>query len=204
MCRSMNVTRASPDDNTRCARHATQGLLGEPVNYSTAGAPQTVPPAAPRATTATPGHARRSRFAIRNNRAHPGSSLGADAMRFCGHRREAVRHQVPFCTPPKTVRAPVLSGRRTDDESRLPSSTITKAMPDADTHEKLAPFRRLVARFSLSETAKYTKLALGLWIGFAIPSVLGFPDAALSLAGSAMFTLALESSISAARSYFFK
>jgi hypothetical protein len=125
-------------------------------------------------------------------------------MRFCGHRREAVRHQVPFCTPPKTVRAPVLSGRRTDDESRLPSSTITKAMPDADTHEKLAPFRRLVARFSLSETAKYTKLALGLWIGFAIPSVLGFPDAALSLAGSAMFTLALESSISAARSYFHK
>jgi hypothetical protein len=64
-------------------------------------------------------------------------------------------------------------------------------MPNAYTHKPLAPFRRAVARLSLSETAKYTELALGLWIGFAIPSVLGFPDAAVSLAGSAMLTLAL-------------
>jgi hypothetical protein len=34
--------------------------------------------------------------------------------------------------------------------------------------------------------------------------VLGFPDAAVSLAGSAMLTLALGSSISAATSYFYK
>jgi hypothetical protein len=71
-------------------------------------------------------------------------------------------------------------------------------------HKPLTPFRRALARFSLSETAKYTKLALGLWIGFAIPSLLGYPDAAVSLAGSAMLTLALGSSISAARSYFHK
>lgn len=97
----------------------------------------------------------------------------------------------------------MLSGRRAD-ERRLPSSTITKAMPNAYAHKPLTPFRRAVARFSLSETAKYTKLAMGLWIGFAIPSVLGFRDAAVSLAGSAMLTLALGSSISAARSYFYK
>ena len=77
-------------------------------------------------------------------------------------------------------------------------------MPNAYTHKPLTPFRRALARFSLSETAKYTKLTLGLWIGFAIPSVLGYPDAAVSLAGSAMLTLALGSSISAARSYFYK
>jgi uncharacterized membrane protein YgaE (UPF0421/DUF939 family) len=71
-------------------------------------------------------------------------------------------------------------------------------------HKPLTPFRRAVARFSLSEPAKYTKLALGLWIGFAIPSLLGFSEAAVSLAGSAMLTLALGSSISAARSYFQK
>jgi hypothetical protein len=64
--------------------------------------------------------------------------------------------------------------------------------------------RRAIARFSLSEPAKYTKLTLGLWIGFFIPSLLGYPDAAVSLAGSAMLTLALGSSISAARSYFYK
>ncbi|MFL9962277.1 hypothetical protein PQR02_14490 [Paraburkholderia sediminicola] len=64
-------------------------------------------------------------------------------------------------------------------------------MPNAYTHQPLTPFRRALARFSLSETAKYTKLTLGLWIGFAIPSVLGYPDAAVSLAGSAMLTLAL-------------
>ncbi|ANB72174.1 hypothetical protein AYM40_07190 [Paraburkholderia phytofirmans OLGA172] len=68
----------------------------------------------------------------------------------------------------------------------------------------LTPFRRAIARFSLSETAKYAKLTLGLWIGFAIPSYFGYPDAAVSLAGSAMLTLALGSSISAARSYFYK
>src|SRR6202035_2080162 len=45
---------------------------------------------------------------------------------------------------------------------------------------------------------------LGLWIGFAIPSYFGYPDAAVSLAGSAMLTLAIGSSISAARSYFYK
>lgn len=71
-------------------------------------------------------------------------------------------------------------------------------------HKPLTPFRRALARFSLSETAKYTKLTLGLWIGFAIPSLLGYPDAAVALAGSAMLTLALGSSISAARSYFYK
>jgi uncharacterized membrane protein YgaE (UPF0421/DUF939 family) len=71
-------------------------------------------------------------------------------------------------------------------------------------HKPLTPFHRALARFSLSETAKYTKLTLGLWIGFAIPTLLGFPDAAVPLAGSAMLTLALGSSISAARSYFYK
>jgi hypothetical protein len=71
-------------------------------------------------------------------------------------------------------------------------------------HKPLTPFRRAFARFSLSEPAKYAKLTLGLWIGFFIPSLLGYPDAAVSLAGSAMLTLALGSSISAARSYFYK
>ena len=77
-------------------------------------------------------------------------------------------------------------------------------MSNVYNHKPLTPFRRALARFSLSETAKYTKLTLGLWIGFAIPSLLGYPDAAVSLAGSAMLTLALGSSISAARSYFYK
>jgi uncharacterized membrane protein YgaE (UPF0421/DUF939 family) len=71
-------------------------------------------------------------------------------------------------------------------------------------HKPLTPFRRALARFSLSETAKYAKLTLGLWIGFGIPSLLGYPDAAVPLAGSTMLTLALGSSISAARSYFYK
>ncbi|MDB5990811.1 MAG: hypothetical protein JWQ10_2214 [Herbaspirillum sp.] len=69
-------------------------------------------------------------------------------------------------------------------------------------HKPVTPSRRAIARFSLSETAQYAKLTLGLWIGFAIPSYLGYPDAAVSLASSAMLTLALGSSISAARSYF--
>lgn len=77
-------------------------------------------------------------------------------------------------------------------------------MSNVYNHKPLTPFRRAIARFSLSETAKYTKLTLGLWIGFAIPSLLGYPEAAVSLAGSAMLTLALGSSISAARSYFYK
>ncbi|MGF6604245.1 uncharacterized membrane protein YgaE (UPF0421/DUF939 family) [Paraburkholderia sp. GAS448] len=72
------------------------------------------------------------------------------------------------------------------------------------THKPLTPFRRSVARFSLSETAKYAKLTLGLWIGFVIPSALGYPDAAVALAASTMLTLALGSSISAARSYFYQ
>ncbi|EDZ98448.1 hypothetical protein BH160DRAFT_6236 [Burkholderia sp. H160] len=71
-------------------------------------------------------------------------------------------------------------------------------------HKPLTPFRRALARFSLSETAKYAKLTLGLWIGFGIPYLLGYPDAAVPLAGSTMLTLALGSSISAARSYFYK
>lgn len=71
-------------------------------------------------------------------------------------------------------------------------------------HPPLTPFRRAIARFSLSESAKYLKLTLGLWIGFAIPYWYGYPDAAVALAGSAMLTLALGSSISAARSYFYK
>ncbi|MFT4066627.1 FUSC family protein [Paraburkholderia sp.] len=71
-------------------------------------------------------------------------------------------------------------------------------------HKPLTPFRRGLARFSLSETAKYAKLTLGLWIGFGIPYLLGYPDAAVPLAGSTMLTLALGSSISAARSYFYK
>ncbi|MGF6289482.1 hypothetical protein [Paraburkholderia youngii] len=70
--------------------------------------------------------------------------------------------------------------------------------------QPLTPLRRALARFSLSETARYTKLTLGLWIGFGIPYLLGFPDAAVPLAGSTMLTLALGSSISAARSYFYK
>ena len=36
-------------------------------------------------------------------------------------------------------------------------------------HKPLTPLRRAMARFSLSENAKYVKLALGLWIGFGIP-----------------------------------
>ncbi|KXU82158.1 hypothetical protein CI15_31765 [Paraburkholderia monticola] len=77
-------------------------------------------------------------------------------------------------------------------------------MSNAYQHKPLTPWRRALARFSLSETAKYTKLTLGLWIGFGIPYLLGYPDAAVPLAGSAMLTLALGSSISAARSYFYK
>ncbi|MBP0591574.1 FUSC family protein [Paraburkholderia sp. LEh10] len=71
-------------------------------------------------------------------------------------------------------------------------------------HKPLTPFRRALARFSLSETAKYVKLALGLWIGFSIPYNLGFPEAAVALASSTMLTLALGSSISAARGYFYR
>ncbi|MCC8395213.1 FUSC family protein [Paraburkholderia sp. MMS20-SJTR3] len=71
-------------------------------------------------------------------------------------------------------------------------------------HKPLTPWHRALARFSLSETAKYAKLTLGLWIGFGIPYLLGYPDAAVPLAGSTMLTLALGSSISAARSYFYK
>ncbi|WP_429447041.1 hypothetical protein [Paraburkholderia sp. WC7.3g] len=71
-------------------------------------------------------------------------------------------------------------------------------------HKPLTPLRRALARFSLSETAKYTKLTLGLWIGFGLPYLLGYPDVAVPLAGSTMLTLALGSSISAARSYFHK
>ncbi|MBB3004156.1 aromatic acid exporter family protein [Paraburkholderia tropica] len=76
--------------------------------------------------------------------------------------------------------------------------------PSQYVHKPLTPFRRSFARFSLSEMAKYTKLTLGLWIGFAIPYHFGYPDAAVALAGSAMLTLALGSSISAARGYFYK
>lgn len=82
--------------------------------------------------------------------------------------------------------------------------TMPNAMSNVYSHQPLTPFRRAVARFSLSETAKYAKLTLGLWIGFALPYLLGYPEAAVSLAGSAMLTLALGSSISAARSYFYK
>ncbi|PXW25581.1 FUSC family protein [Paraburkholderia caballeronis] len=71
-------------------------------------------------------------------------------------------------------------------------------------HKPLTPFRRWIARFSLSEMAQYTKLTIGLWIGFAIPYYAGFPDAAVALAGSTMLTLALGTSISSARGYFYK
>jgi hypothetical protein len=71
-------------------------------------------------------------------------------------------------------------------------------------HKPLTPFRRAMAKFSLSETAKYTKLTLGLWIGFAIPYAMGYPESAVALAGSAMLTLALGTSISAARGYFYR
>jgi uncharacterized membrane protein YgaE (UPF0421/DUF939 family) len=71
-------------------------------------------------------------------------------------------------------------------------------------HKPLTPFRRALARFSLSEIAKYTKLTLGMWIGFGIPYACGYPEAAVALSGSAMLTLALGSSISAARGYFYK
>ncbi|WP_321960377.1 FUSC family protein [Paraburkholderia sp. J7] len=71
-------------------------------------------------------------------------------------------------------------------------------------HKPLTPFRRALARFSLSELAKYTKLTLGMWIGFGVPYACGYPEAAVALSGSAMLTLALGSSISAARGYFYK
>ena len=71
-------------------------------------------------------------------------------------------------------------------------------------HKPLTPLRRAMARFSLSENAKYVKLALGLWIGFGIPWYLGYPEAAVALASSTMLTLALGSSISAARGYFYR
>jgi len=71
-------------------------------------------------------------------------------------------------------------------------------------HKPLTPLRRALARFSLSELAKYTKLTLGMWLAFGIPYSLGYPDAAVALAGSTMLTLALGSSISAARGYFYK
>jgi hypothetical protein len=72
------------------------------------------------------------------------------------------------------------------------------------THKPLTPLRRAFARFSLSENAKYVKLALGLWIGFGVPWYLGYPEAAVALASSTMLTLALGSSISAARGYFYR
>jgi hypothetical protein len=71
-------------------------------------------------------------------------------------------------------------------------------------HKPLTPLRRAMARFSLSENAKYVKLALGLWIGFGIPWYLGYQEAAVALASSTMLTLALGSSISAARGYFYR
>lgn len=71
-------------------------------------------------------------------------------------------------------------------------------------HKPLTPSRRALARFSLTELAKYTKLTLGLWIGFGIPYLFGYPEAAVALSGSAMLTLALGSSISAARGYFYR
>jgi len=71
-------------------------------------------------------------------------------------------------------------------------------------HKPLTPFRRALARFSLSENAKYVKLTLGLWIGFSIPYNLGYPEAAVALASSTMLTLALGNSISAARGYFYR
>lgn len=71
-------------------------------------------------------------------------------------------------------------------------------------HKPLTPFRRALARFSLSELAKYAKLTLGMWLAFGIPYSLGYTDAAVALAGSTMLTLALGSSISAARGYFHK
>ena len=78
-------------------------------------------------------------------------------------------------------------------------------MPSASyAHKPLTPFRRALARFSLSENAKYVKLTLGLWIGFSIPYNLGYPEAAVALASSTMLTLALGSSISAARGYFYR
>ncbi|MEP9326883.1 hypothetical protein PPMP20_27685 [Paraburkholderia phymatum] len=60
-------------------------------------------------------------------------------------------------------------------------------------HKPLTPFRRALARFSLSETAKYVKLTLGLWIGFSIPYPLGYPEAAVALASSTMLTLGRRS-----------
>ncbi|OUL69313.1 aromatic acid exporter family protein [Paraburkholderia hospita] len=71
-------------------------------------------------------------------------------------------------------------------------------------HKPLTPFHRALARFSLSENAKYVKLALGLWIGYWVPYSLGYPEAAVALASSTMLTLALGSSISAARGYFYR
>src|SRR5437588_575309 len=71
-------------------------------------------------------------------------------------------------------------------------------------HKPLTPFRCALARFSLSETAKYAKLTLALWIGLAIPPYLGYPGAGVALASSAMLTLALGNSISASHSYFRK
>ncbi len=71
-------------------------------------------------------------------------------------------------------------------------------------HKPLKPWRRTLARFSLSESAQYVKLTIGLWVGFAIPYYFGYPDAAVALAGSAMLTLALGTSISAARGYFYR
>lgn len=66
----------------------------------------------------------------------------------------------------------------------------------------LSPTRRAIARFSLSETAKYARLTLALWIGFEVPYYFNYQDVAVALAGSAMLTLAFASSIAAARGYF--
>jgi hypothetical protein len=41
--------------------------------------------------------------------------------------------------------------------------------PASYAHKPLTPLHRKLARFSLSEQAKYVKLTLGLWIGFGIP-----------------------------------
>jgi hypothetical protein len=71
-------------------------------------------------------------------------------------------------------------------------------------HKPLTRLRRALARFSLSELAKYAKLTLGMWLGFGLPYAFGYPEAAVALAGSAMLTLALGSSVAAARGYFHK
>ncbi|MFC0086716.1 hypothetical protein ACFFJT_17790 [Dyella flava] len=78
-------------------------------------------------------------------------------------------------------------------------------MPSAATAFKpLTPFQSALARLSCTETAKYLRLTLGLWIGFVLPYLAGYPDTAVALCGSAMLTLALGNSISAARGYLYR